>query len=252
MAEKYCTYSEAAHIALLANENPPTVPNNIKQKLITKEKLTTYKCKISNTATINYTDKQCVLKKDIIPLNSDASVTITLSLENSGILDWAGEYAFYYVTDPGPFVVNRIDDYTSMYYPTNEFPTLYPFNTTHTHTIYYPIGGSSLYTSGGISYVKYGLGIQGWYEIYSHGTGNNLVFMDIACWVYFLDGSYYQHTKRVYPSSTTIEYQDANETVYKHVFDTIDFNNVAGAGFINCGAKQVKNIISTISIFGDA
>lgn len=251
MAEKYCTYSEAARIALSANETPPTVPNNIKQKLITKENLTTYKCKISNIATINYTDKQCVLRKDIIPLNSYGS-TINLSLETSGILDWAGEYAFYYVTDPGPFVVNRIDDYTSMYYPTNEFPTLYPFNTTHTHTIYYPIGGSSLYTSGGIDYVKYGLGIEGWCEIYSHGTGNTVVFIEIICNVYFLDGSEHIHNERVYPSSTTIEYQDANETVYKHVFDTIHFNNVAGAGFINCGAKQVKNIISSISIFGDA
>lgn len=252
MAEKYCTYSEAARIALSANETPPTVPNNIKQKLITKENLTTYKCKISNIATINYTDKQCVLRKDIIPLNSYGS-TINLALDTSGALDFVGEYAFYYVTDPGPFEGTRIDDYTSMYYPTNALPVLYPFNATYTHTTYDPIGGSSLYrTSDGIDYVKYGLGIEGWCEIYSHGTGNNFVFMDIACWVYFLDGSYYQHTKRVYPSSTTIEYQDANETVYKHVFDTIHFNNVAGAGFINCGAKQVKNIISSISIFGDA
>ena len=252
MAEKYCTYNEARSIAVFGNDTPPAVPSDIQKKLITKENLTTYKCKVSNTAKINYTDKQCVLKKDIIPLSSDGSVTITLSLETFGILDGGGEYALMYVTDPGPFVVNRIDDYTSKFYPTNEFPVLFPINSVTTQIIYNPIGGSVYYIAGGVNYVNYGLGIDGSYEIYSHGTGNHIVFLDILCYVYFLDGSEHMHSKRVYPSSTTIEYQDANETVYHHVFNHIDFNNVAGPGFINCGEKQVKNIIATISIFGDA
>jgi hypothetical protein len=263
MAEKYCTYDEAEYIAILGNERPPAVPSDsdIRRKLITKENLITYKCKVSNTAKINYTDKQCVLKKDVIPLSSGGAATITLSTEYIGVIDGAVDFAFYCVFDPGPFVLTRIDDYTCMYYPTNAYPYLFPYDNVTTHTVYQPIGGSDMYSEasgpgggGNIDYVSYGLGISGQCEIYSHGTGNGIVYLNIHCQIYFFDGNDYTYSKRLGPSSTTIEYQDANETVYKHVFDRIYYNNIAGpgAGFIECGERQVKKIIATISIYGDA
>lgn len=252
MAEKYCTYLEAASIGRIGNSSTPTPPSNIQTKIITKENLKTYNCKVSETAKINYTNKQCVLKTDTVPIQS-GEVKVILTTEYFGMLDGGGEFAFTYVTKPGPYEVVTIDDYgTSFFYPTNTIDTIdvsFPHDNTYTHYSDNVCGGSTYYMSDGKGYVEYGMGIGGSFSLVSYYTGNNIVYMSIVCNIYFSDGTVKGINKTIYPKSSTIIYQDSNETVYQHDFK-LYYNEVTGPTFISCGRKQVKEINALISIFG--
>lgn len=250
MEEKYCTYDGASYIGKNGNTSTPIPSYDIQLKLITKENLSTYYCKVSETADINYTNKQCVLKKDVVPINS-GEVKLILSTEFLGMLDAGGEFGFTIVENPGPYEIISSEDGVSYYYPTEVLDVLFPYNNTTTTYYNKVCGGSTYYVSGGKGYVKYGMGIGGYFTCYSHATGNNIVYMDIYMDIHFADGTMEHRAEKTYPISSTIEYQDKYETVYKHDFE-IHYNEVTGPGFINCGAKQVKEIMAIISIYGDA
>lgn len=263
--DKYATHYRAWS---KVDDNYVTVSapsTQISNKLIKKSELSTYSLKLSSIPKKQYTDNQCVLEVDIVPSYNNTNIgVLTIQRTHYGVLDSELDGAFFYVTEKGPYELVETyyenPPYTDYEFSTNSnstFPIMIPHPNPSNPTHQYQLTGckgSNMYIEAGKKYVEYGIGFEFTGGFVSYYTGNNIVGVDVSCYVNFWNGNSYHYTKRFYPQSSTPIGTDGPNTVYEHYinirFNQWLSNGNIGNGFIECGTGDVKSIEFVIDVFG--
>lgn len=246
MADKYATVQEAIEIG----QNTVTVNGNLRYKLVPKEDLRAYNCRLVDGAK-SYADNQCVLLKDL-EANMSGDTRIQINNTYIGCLDIQNGTAFYISYKRGPYEAYR-GSMASHYSPQDVLYYLLPMNANQV-SFSQQVYGSKLWGDE----VEYGMGFSGNTTIvtdylpWTEGIVHCIVSMVIT----FADGTSKQINKSYTPISTRIlDTNSQGYSVYECTFNPdLGYGTFCLAGwFINVGnTKAISDINLSIEWFGTA